>query len=284
VKGVVLGVMGATATATVAAAAASQVATAANTGLDASEWLVLAPLLLIGLPLLSIGGAFMMVEGKTHAFSRALKTLTSSQMAKDLFKWIAEGAKEVGKWLSSTIKLMDSFYKGFKASGQMKMVLDIVGSSVMILLKPLLLLVDFVHNVLGNTDAIKKFIDPAMSVWKKILDAIEWLYDVAKAIYDILKNPNKFIDEQLKKAGEAIESEIKKLTGFDLKIPQLDWTTFINPLAWPNFIGKLVWDNIIPSGMFAAVGGLVESINGITANIPGNPLGIKTHTANQTIS
>lgn len=97
-----------------------EAATVASTGVIASAygmatalWSALAPILLIVAPLLILAGVLYLVETKTHIFSRALKELGRTQMAKDLLDWF----RDVGYMVREAIRWIDSLYRKLKTTG-----------------------------------------------------------------------------------------------------------------------------------------------------------------------
>lgn len=111
---------------------AEEAVAVANTGVMASAyamagglWAALAPVLLIAMPLLALGGILYWVEQKTHIFSKAFKELGRTQMAKDLLNWF----NDVGYWIREAIKWIDSLYKMLKNSGISKIAASIAGGA-----------------------------------------------------------------------------------------------------------------------------------------------------------
>ncbi len=225
-------------------------------------WAAIAPLLLIVVPLVALGALLYLVEQKTHIFSKALKELGKTQMAKDFFNWF----KDAGYWINQAIKWLDNLYKVFKASGQLKATLDIVGSSVMVLLKPMLLIVDFISKILHDTDAIKKLFEFASYIWKKLLDVMS----VGGSLEAARKRALSWQEENIpffKEFEDWVKSDPigKWIEGWK-------WPT-LPEFSWPTLPSV---DNIF-NGLKTAVRNFVDWINGILATlaqIPGNPLGI----------
>jgi len=105
-----------TAVTNVALAASEGTAAGGAWAMAAGLWAAIAPLLLIVVPLVALGVILYLVEQKTHIFSKALKELGKTQMAKDFFNWF----KDAGYWINQAIKYADSLYKMLKATGLLK--------------------------------------------------------------------------------------------------------------------------------------------------------------------
>lgn len=205
----------AVASTSVAVAGAEGVEAAANMGVAASAyamaagmWAAIAPILLIAVPLVALAAILYLVETKTHLFSNTLKGLGKTQMAHDLVGWF----KDIGYWIAQGITAIDSLYKkAGGGGGVLKMAMDVSTSGAMLLLKPTLMLVDFLYKLWVNSGGLNKLINTAMGLWKQATDFLNWLSTTLKGMWDWLMNAMPGAAKA--QAGTALQKSLDQFSG-----------------------------------------------------------------------
>jgi hypothetical protein len=223
-KGLMLGhavANAAVASTSVAVAGAEGVEAAANMGVAASAyamaagmWAAIAPILLIAVPLVALAAILYLVETKTGLFSNALKGLGQTQMAADLLNWF----KDVGYWIGQGITAIDSLYKMAGGGQGLKMALDVATSGSMMLLKPTMMIADFLYKLWVNSGGLNKLIVNGVAIWKTASDIIGGLLATLKAVWSWLMNaiPGAKKEEtrqSLQKELDKVSKGRRELTG-----------------------------------------------------------------------
>ena len=222
---------------------AAEAATVANTAMGASLWTALAPVLLFLVPLIALGAILYLVEQKTHIFSKALKEIGRTQMARDILSWF----QGLGKWMNETIRSIDAFYKRMKESGALKVVFDFLLLPFTAVIKVLFIIADFLSKLIGGQSFLNSLFQGAMAIWKKVSDFLSWLYETLKNLWSWLMtaipgaekaSAQKGLQEKLGTEFEYAPSregvpylKIKK-TGKEISAREL--SELIGPNAWPG--------------------------------------------------
>jgi len=193
------------------ALAASEVEVGAASGImGAGIWTALAPIILIGAPLLALGAALYLVEQKTHIFGKAFKQLGKTEMAHDLLDFF----KDMGYWIREGIKWVDTLYKMLKTTGLSKVVLGAafgpiglgLGAASMLSGKdPSELLgwiIDQDKNILRWIVTTFPFFARIHEILKKVHSIFEWLYSLISGMVSFLKDALGITREQKKSTWE----------------------------------------------------------------------------------
>lgn len=184
------------AVAATAVTAAEGGATAGSYALAGGLWAAVSPLLLILVPLVMLAGILYLVESRTHIFSKALKQLGKTEMAKDFFQFF----KDVGYWIGVAIKGADELYKKAKGAGLGKAgpllalgPLGMAAGAAMALSgkspsEILEIIRDRVARLLTWASTSFPFIGKLYEILKKVQGILEWLYSLVQAVISTIKD------------------------------------------------------------------------------------------------
>jgi hypothetical protein len=264
--------------------------------MGAGIWTALAPIILIGAPLLALGAALYMVEQKTHVFSKAFKSLGKTEMAHDLL----DSFKDVGYWIRESIKWLDSLYKMLKTTGLSKVVLGAafgpiglaLGAASMLSGKDpgelLSYLVDQGKGVLRWASTTFPFFARIHEILKKVQSLFEWLYAlfqsfwswIQKAIPGAQKESKRTEIEKLaEKSGMTFDSSSGKFKwlnqmehggAVDVPTEQLSQKLRDKRDEWSKLPG--VADGIaqaVAKGLSGIGTTIADAIKGLVMDIPG---------------
>ncbi len=244
-----------TAQKTVAATAA-----VTNTALAASEggaatgawamasglWAAIAPLLLIVVPLVALGALLYMVEQKTHIFSKALKELGKTQMAKDFWSFW----KDVGYWIGVAIEYVDRLYKTLKAAGLQKFVVGAalgaigiagVAAGGLVGKKPeeiLEIILERISGLLHWASATFPLFAKILEVLKKVQGIFEWLYSLVQNLYSGIRD---VLGSTKAEKGKKLDEYATEKSYFFEKGPGGGWRMFEGSDSPPPATDRRFW-------------------------------------------